>query len=65
MTSAALHPSLSVLCKLGSIARHVDEFLSPGGHDFDRVEIGVLLRDPEVRAWMAEMDAAAMLPVKR
>ncbi len=58
-------PSLSLLVKLGSIAVHAEELTEPGGHDFDVGAIRALLADPEVRAWRAEMDAAALLPRKR
>ena len=60
-----MNPSVSLLCKLGSIAVHVEELLSADGHEFDRIELDALLRDPEVREWMKAMDAAAMLPKKR
>lgn len=62
---AMFHPTVPVLCKLGSIAVHADEMLSPDGHAFDRVALQQLLADPEVVAWLAEMDKAAMLPKKR
>lgn len=58
----ALDPSVSLLCKLGSIATHAQELTSPGGHVFDRIALKSLLDDPEVKEWMAEMDSAAMLP---
>jgi len=58
-------PSFAVLVKLGSLAVHVEEFLSPDGHAFDREAIVVLLDDPEVKEWLAEMDKAAFLPKKR
>ncbi len=60
-----LNPSINLLVKLGSIAVHVDEMLSPDGHNFDRVAIEQLLKDPEVKDWIKQMTAAAMLPVKR
>jgi hypothetical protein len=60
-----MNPSVSLLCKLGSIAVHVEELLSADGHEFDRIELDALLRDPEVLEWMKAMDAAAMLPKKR
>ena len=63
--SAMLIPSPSLLCKLGSIVVHVEELLSPSGHPFDRDALLALLADAEVRAWLAQMDAAAMLPNKR
>jgi hypothetical protein len=59
------HPAASLLCKLGSIARHADELLSPQGHVFDRAAIERLLEDPEVKGWMAEMDKLSLLPVAR
>lgn len=64
-SDAALNPPLSVLVKLGSIARHAEEMLSPDGHEFDRAAIAALLADPEVAAWMAAADALALLPVSR
>lgn len=60
-----LKPQVTLLVKLGSIAVHADEFLSPGGHEFDHVALHLLLRDPEVVEWLAEMDRMAMVPKKR
>ncbi len=58
-------PSLTLLAKLGSIARHVEEATGRSGHALDLVACESLLSDPEVQEWMAAMDAMAMLPVKR
>lgn len=63
--SEALNPPASVLCKLGSIAVHAEEMMSDDGHAFDRHAIQSLLDDREVKAWLAEMDRLALLPVKR
>lgn len=63
--SSPLSPCTTLLVKLGSIAVHVEELLSPDGHNFDRVALNDLLRDPEVAAWRESMDAMALLPVKR
>lgn len=60
-----MKPAISLLCKLGSIAVHVDEMLSADGHAFDRGATERLLADPEVRAWMTMMDKLALLPKKR
>lgn len=60
-----LNPSAMLLCKLASIAVHAEEYLSPGGHQFDRDALAVLLSDPEVSAWIGQMTAAAMAPRKR
>jgi len=60
-----LKPSPGLLSKLGSIAVHVDEFLSPSGHAFDRIALKSLLDDAEVREWIKQMDSMAMLPKKR
>lgn len=54
---------ISLLVKLGSIAVHADEFLSPKGHDFDKIALQQLLIDPEVVEWLKSMKT--MLPVKR
>lgn len=61
----ALKPDTSLLCKLGSIAVHAQEFLSSDGHDFDRIALTSLLEDPAVKKWIAEMDSAALVPKMR
>lgn len=60
-----LNPPASLLVKLGSLARHVEEATSATGHDLDWQAIKALLADPEVQEWMAAMDGAALLPVAR
>jgi hypothetical protein len=60
-----LKPSPSLLVKLGSIAVHAEEYASPKGHPFDRDALKTLYADPEVIEWRKQMDAMAMLPVKR
>lgn len=55
----------SVFVKLGSIAVHADELLSPGGHAFDNAVLQQLLADPEVRAWVEAQTKKGLLPVKR
>jgi hypothetical protein len=55
--------SLSLAIKLGSIAVHADEMLSPKGHHFDKVALEGLVQDVEVIAWVKKM--GALLPVKR
>lgn len=61
----SLKPAMSLLVKLGSIMVHAEEMLEPGGHAHDVAAIKSLLADPEVVAWREEMDAMALLPVKR
>lgn len=60
-----LKPPLTVLIKTASIAVHAAEFLSQDGHHFDRIALEQLMADPEVIAWLAEMDNLAFLPKKR
>lgn len=60
-----LQPDAALLCKLGSIAVHAEEFMSPDGHDFDRVALKQLIADPDVVAWVNAMGAMAMIPKKR
>lgn len=64
-TNDVLKPDLAVLVKLGSIAVHVEEYMSADGHPFDRTALETLLADADVREWIAKMDAMAMLPKKR
>ena len=60
-----LKPSPSLLVKLGSIAVHAEELLSPKRHIFDKHALETLYTDPEVVEWRAAMDKMAMLPVQR
>ena len=59
----AQNPSLTLLCKLGSIVVHADEALSVGGSPYDIEAIKPLLTDPEVKQWIADM--GVLLPQKR
>lgn len=54
---------LSLLIKLGSIAVHADEMLSPDGREVDKHTIKDLLSQPDVVQWLK--DNAVMLPRKR
>ena len=63
--SDVLNPTPAMLVKLGSIVVHADEMLSPTGHAFDRVALTTLLADAEVRAWLAEMEVRALIPLRR
>lgn len=65
MANDPLKPAASLLVKLGSIAVHAQEYLSPGGHPFDKDAMDPLFADPEVVAWIKQMDAMAFLPKKR
>lgn len=65
MSSNPLAPSVPTLVKLGSIARHVEEILAPGAHEFDVHAVKGLLKDPDIQQWMKAADAMALLPVKR
>lgn len=60
-----LKPSPALLCKLGSLIVHAEEFLSPGGHHFDETVFLNAIKDPEVLEWISQMQQRAMLPVKR
>lgn len=60
-----LKPDAGLLCKLGSIAVHVDEAVSADGHPFDIIALRTLIGDPAVKEWLEGMDRMALLPVKR
>lgn len=60
-----LNPTPSLLCKLGSLAVHVEKMLSYNGHVFDRVAMVGLIEDEEVQRWLKEMDQLALVPRKR
>lgn len=65
MPETPLEPGAALLVKLGSIMVHAEEMTQPGAHAFDVEALRGLLNDPEVIAWREEMDALALLPVKR
>lgn len=58
-------PPIALLCKLGSIAVHIDEALGEGGHDFDIIALRQLLGDRDVQTWIEAMTKAGFLPQKR
>ena len=60
-----LHPSASLLVKLGSIITHMQELTGTTGHIVDKHALDTLWSDPEVVAWIAAMDKMAFLPKKR
>lgn len=60
-----IKPNLSLLVKLGSIVVHVEEMLSETGHHFDISVIKTALADPEIKAWIVQMNELALLPLKR
>lgn len=62
---SCLKPSAALLVKLGSIAVHVEEMLSPSGHAFDLSVLQIAFKDPEIVEWIEEMNKLALLPVKR
>lgn len=60
-----LHPTLGLLVKLGSIARHVEEATGPSPSRLDLQAAATIARDPEVTAWLNTADRYALLPVPR
>jgi hypothetical protein len=61
--SDPLDPSINLLCKLGSIAVHVEESLSKKGHALDVIAVKSLLDDAEVKQWIKDM--GVYMPLKR
>ena len=60
-----LKPSPTLLCKLGSVLVHADELISSKGHAFDRHALEQLVDDPDVKEWLSQMNAMALIPRKR
>ena len=65
MMNDPLKPSAALLCKLGSLVVHAEEYLSPDGHRFDLDALKAGLSDADVKAWLAAMQKMALVPVKR
>jgi hypothetical protein len=63
--STPLAPDTTLLTKLGSILVHAEELVSPYGHEVDRRSLVALLNDADVLHWREQMNALALLPVKR
>jgi vacuolar-type H+-ATPase subunit C/Vma6 len=63
--SDALNPSVSLLCKIGSLAAHIKELHSSNGHEFDRKAIDTLIEDSEVCEWLDAMTDMALVPQMR
>lgn len=63
--SNPLKPDMKLLCKLGSIIQHADEMLSPKGHHFDKDALLAILKEPDVKAWLKDMDKLALIPKRR
>jgi len=55
----------SLLIKLGSIAVHAEELLSPDGREADKSALLGLLADSEVRVFLDAKENAVYLPLKR
>lgn len=65
MANDIFKPSTQLLIKLGSIITHYEEWTSKKGHEFDKVAIDSLMADEDVKEWLKQMDAMALLPHKR
>ncbi len=65
MADSTMNPDPVVLCKLGSMIVHAEEFMSPHGHPLDKMAFDDLMRDPQVQKWLAGMRKAALIPEKR
>jgi hypothetical protein len=61
-----LYPLPSLLCKLASIAVHIEEGLDPKKqHPFDVTALKSVLNDAEVQEWMKAMTKLGLAPIKR
>lgn len=57
--------SFTLLIKLGSIAIHIEELLSPKGHELDKEALKTLLEDKEVRIFLEDPKMKVFFPIKR
>lgn len=65
MSGFYISSSPSLFCKLGSLAVHVEEFLSDDGHEFDKASIDSLLSDHEMKLFLRQLREQGLLPEKR
>ena len=59
--SETLKPSISILCKLGSLAIHDLEFNGPNRDALDLIAAKQILTDPEVVEWLEQMQKIALI----
>lgn len=60
-----LKPDPTLLCKLGSIIIHFEEFMSNDGHYLDKDALDALLANDDIQDWLLAMEDMALLPRKR
>jgi hypothetical protein len=58
-------PSPSVIVSLASLAVHVDEAMSPNGHELDAQAIKGILGDPFVQEFLERLRPMGLLPEQR
>ena len=65
--SEVLKPKPILLIKLGSLAVHMEEMIEEDFKNlkFDLPAVQNILDDPEVKEWLKQADALALLPKKR
>lgn len=57
---------MAAAAKVGSILVHVEEVIeTDGGHPFDIMAMQALLSDRQVQAFIGQLRAYALVPVKR
>lgn len=60
-----MKPSPQLLAKIGSAIAHAQECLGADGHHFDKLAFDGLINDSQVKDWMAQMRAIAMISEPR
>lgn len=63
--SDPLKPDRALLAKLGSLAVHLEEWKGDHAHYADLTAALSILEDEQVQVWLYDMNALALLPVKR
>ena len=56
---------ITLVAKLGSLVVHVQEYLSRNSNPVDRSAIETIINDPEINAWVKELEKDALVAVKR
>ena len=65
LTAALPAPTPEVAIRMASALIHADEAFQADGHPFDRDAFYAALQADEVQAYLRELDALALLPVRR
>lgn len=61
----ALTPTPALLTKLALMFVHIEEYMSSGSPEFDKIVVKGIVEESEVREWLSNMRKLGLVPEKR